>query len=183
MMPSNEEMIRHTKKWVTDVVIGANFCPFAAKEVRNNTLHYEVAPSGHMKDCLAILLNEFIRLDEHPEIETTLLLIPHGYLDFLDYLDLVDEAEKLLANNGYEGVYQLASFHPEYCFAGSDEHDAANYTNRSIYPMLHLLRESSIEEAIDKYPNTDDIPERNVQFAHNKGLAYMKLLRQQCLGN
>jgi uncharacterized protein len=75
----------------------------------------------------------------------------------------------------------VASFHPDYCFEGSDENDAANYTNRSIYPMLHLLREESLERALETFPNPENIPNRNINFARKKGLAYMKLLREQCM--
>ena len=180
-MPSNEEMILQTQKWVMDVVVGANFCPFAAKEVKNKTIHYHVAPEGSMKMNLTDILQEFFRLDDEPEIETTLLLFPYRYPNFLDFLKLAEQAEKLLAKNDYEGVYQIASFHPDYLFEGSVETDAANYTNRSIYPMLHILREESIEKAIEKFADPEGIPERNIQFAQNKGLTYMKLLREQCM--
>jgi hypothetical protein len=94
---------------------------------------------------------------------------------------LAEQAEKMLAKNDYEGVYQIASFHPDYLFEGSLDSDAANYTNRSIYPMLHILREESIEKAIEKFADPDGIPQRNIQFAQNKGLTYMKLLREQCM--
>jgi hypothetical protein len=86
-----------------------------------------------------------------------------------------------LIKNGYEGVYQVASFHPLYLFAGSDEKDAANYTNRSVYPMLHLLRESSIDKALESYIDPENIPVRNIEFARKKGLVYMKMLRDTCM--
>jgi hypothetical protein len=181
-LPSNETMIQQTQKWVLDVVIGANFCPFAAKEVKNKTIHYEVAEKGSLAMDLAAIQAEFVRLDEYPQIETTILLFPHAYANFEDYLAMVDDAEDLLFENDYEGVYQMASFHPLYLFAGSNEQDAANYTNRSIYPMLHILRESSMDIALEKYSDPEAIPERNIQFARDKGYAYMKLLREQCLG-
>ncbi len=180
-MPSNEEMILQTQKWVMDVVVGANFCPFAAKEVKNKTIHYHVAPEGSVKMNLTDILQEFFRLDDEPEIETTLLLFPYRYPNFLDFLKLAEQAEKMLAKNDYEGVYQIASFHPDYLFEGSLDSDPANYTNRSIYPMLHILREESIEKAIEKFADPDGIPQRNIQFAQNKGLTYMKLLREQCM--
>ena len=94
---------------------------------------------------------------------------------------MLREAEKLLKRKGYEGVYQLASFHPHYRFAAASAGDAANYTNRSPYPMLHLLKEESIEKALQHYPNPEQIPERNIQFAREKGPAYMKMLRDSCL--
>jgi uncharacterized protein len=84
---------------------------------------------------------------------------------------------RLQKKQGYEGVYQVASFHPNYLFAGSHENDAANYTNRSVYPMLHLLREEAVEKALEHYKDPETIPERNIQFAREKGLAYMKKLQ------
>ena len=93
---------------------------------------------------------------------------------------MVDVAERLLKQKGYEGIYQLASFHPLYRFAGTDDNDAANFTNRSLYPMLHLLREESIEKALQHYKEPESIPEYNIHFAREKGLVYMKMLRDAC---
>ena len=176
----NARIILQTKKWITDVVIGCNFCPFAAKEVKQNTIHYCVEPAIGIELCLQTFMLECRRLDNEPRIETTLIIFPNAVPVFEDYLGLVDLAEKLLAEHDYEGVYQVASFHPEYCFAGAPDDDAANYTNRSIYPMLHLLREESIEKALEKYSDPESIPERNIRFAHNKGAEYLKRLRDAC---
>jgi hypothetical protein len=117
------------------------------------------------------------RLDNDATIETCLLIFPNAFQKFDDYLDLLALAEKRLKRNGYEGIYQVASFHPLYVFENSDEHDPANYTNRSIYPMLHLLREASIDSALENYKSPESIPVRNINFAREKGLAYMKMLR------
>ena len=174
-------IISQTKKWITDVVVGCNFCPFAARELKQNRVHYRVEFATELSICLESFLQECIRLDKDKEIETTLLIFPNAFHSFDEYLALVDVAEKLLRKKGYEGIYQVASFHPLYRFAGSQADDAANYTNRSIYPMLHLLREESIERALERYPNPEQIPERNIRFAHEKGLAYMKMLRDACL--
>ncbi len=178
---SQIEMIQQTRKWVQLVVVGQNFCPFAAKEVKDDTILYKVAEPGTRKASVKSLLLECIHLDEHPEIETTLLLYPIRFELFEDYLLLVEDAEQMIFDEGYEGTYQLASFHPMYLFEGSDETDAANYTNRSIYPMIHLLRESSLETVIEKHNNPEGIPAKNVKFARDKGLNYMKLLREQCM--
>lgn len=176
-----EHIVAQTKKWITDIVIGCNFCPFANREVKQNRVHYKVEFSAALELCLETFLEECKRLDEGKAIETTLLILPNGFGDFDDYLTLVELAETLLAENGYEGIYQVAGFHPLYRFADSDTDDAANYTNRSIYPMLHLLREESIEIALQNYPNPEQIPTRNIDFARKKGLAYMKMLRDGCL--
>jgi hypothetical protein len=93
----------------------------------------------------------------------------------------VKKSEKLLIKENYDGVYQIASFHPDYCFAGEDENDPANYTNRSIYPMLHILREESLTKALSLYPNPELIPQKNIDFARQKGLQYMQILRATCL--
>jgi hypothetical protein len=173
--------ITKTKKWITDVVIGCNFCPFAAREVKLDRVRYEITDTRDMAIALELLMNECRTLDENTGIETTLLIFTHGFTSFDDYLDLVSLAEQTLKHHRYEGVYQVAGFHPLYRFAGEEEDDAANYTNRSPYPMLHLLREESIEKALEKYPDPDSIPERNIEFARNKGEAYMKALRNACL--
>jgi hypothetical protein len=117
------------------------------------------------------------RLDSDATIETCFIIFPNAFQNFDDYLDLVSLAENRLKRNGYEGVYQVASFHPLYLFADSDQNDPANYTNRSIYPMLQLLREESIDKALENYKSPESIPARNINFAREKGLAYMKMLR------
>jgi hypothetical protein len=120
------------------------------------------------------------QLDAIAAIETTLLIFPEALRSFTEYLNFVKRAEEYLNKKGYEGKYQLASFHPDYFFAGADENDAANYTNRSIYPMLHILREKGISKAIANFPEPENIPERNMAYARKKGLEYMKALRESC---
>jgi len=175
-MTDRHRIIQQTQNWIEQVVIGCNFCPFAAKEVRNDTIHYEVVEAVEMAAVLEALLIECGRLDQQPAIETSFLIFLDAFEDFNEYLTLVELAEQLLRKNRYEGIYQLASFHPRYIFEGSDEGDAANYTNRSVYPMLHLLREESIEKVLEKYPDPENIPERNVRFAREKGIDYMRAL-------
>ena len=173
----SEQIIGKTKKWIVDVVIGCNFCPFAANVVKQETIFYKVEESARIDTCLDSFLHEMKRLDNDASIETIFLIFPNAFQKFDDYLDLVSLAEDLLKRNGYEGVYQVASFHPLYLFANSDENDPANYTNRSIYPMLHLLREESIDKALENYKDPESIPARNINFAKEKGVAYMKMLR------
>ncbi len=175
-----EQVIAQTKQWIGDVVIGCRFCPFAAKDFKRGRIHYQVAGATDPEACLRAFLLECQRLDVQPSIETTLLILPDAYPEFVDYLDLVAMAEGLLEAEDYEGIYQVAGFHPEYRFADADAEDPANYTNRSIYPMLHLLREESIEKALATYPDAEGIPEKNVAFARHKGLASMTLLRDAC---
>ena len=174
---SPEQIIERTKKWIVDVVIGCNLCPFAANVVKQQTIFYKVEENMEMDVCLDSFVHEMKRLDNDAAIETSFLIFPKTFENFDDYLDLVALAENRLKRNGYEGVYQVASFHPLYLFAGSDENDPANYTNRSIYPMLQLLREESIDKALENYKSPESIPVRNINFAREKGLAYMKTLR------
>ena len=174
---NSEQIIDRTKKWIIDVVIGCNFCPFAANVVKQKTIFYKVEENKEVETCLASFVLEMDRLDNDPAIETSFLIFPNAFQQFDDYLDLVSLAEKLLKRKSYEGVYQVASFHPLYLFANSDESDPANYTNRSIYPMLQLLREESIDKALANYKDPESIPARNINFAKEKGLVYMKMLR------
>ena len=176
----DELVVTQTKKWITDVVIGCNFCPFAANEVRLDAIRYVVERSNDLNRCLQIIIREFIVMDSDESVATTLIIFPDSFENFDDYLDLVSLAEALLEKEGYEGVYQVASFHPKYLFAGSDDSDAANFTNRSVYPMLHILRESQVERALKKYPGAAKIPGTNIKFAQELGLDKMKMLRNAC---
>ncbi|MBP6310496.1 MAG: DUF1415 domain-containing protein, partial [Arenimonas sp.] len=115
-MPKSN-VIEHTQQWIEEVVIGLNFCPFAKREIRKNAVRFILNESGDMQETLQQLIAECELLDANPDTETTLLILPNGFEDFLYYLDLTEMAEDLLAEQGYEGVYQVASFHPEYCFA------------------------------------------------------------------
>jgi uncharacterized protein len=180
-MVIDQQVIEQTKKWINDVVVGCNFCPFAATVIKQQTVHYRVEISTDANICLQTFLLEAMRMDDDVTTETSFIIFPNTFQQFNDYLDIVSVAEKLLQQNGYEGIYQVASFHPLYLFAGSVENDAANYTNRSVYPMLHLLREASIDKALQNYKHPENIPDTNINFAKEKGLVYMKMLRDACL--
>jgi uncharacterized protein len=180
-MITDAKAIEQTRKWITDVVVACNFCPFAAKEIRQNSIHYQVENSTDTGTCLTSLMAECKRLDNNDIIATTLLIFTHAFPRFDTYLDMVSVAEQLMADQNYEGIYQLASFHPLYLFANAPVDDAANYTNRSVYPMLHLLREDSMEKAVAAFPHPETIPDRNIVFAREKGIGYMKTLLAACL--
>jgi hypothetical protein len=174
------QIIAQTKNWIKTIVIGCNFCPFAAKEVKQDSIHYQVEMGTTINACKDALVREFIRLDNDNSIGTTLLILPNIFSGFNNYLDYVALSESILRKKGYTGKYQLASFHPLYQFAGTAVEDVVNYTNKSIYPMLHLLREDRISEALLRYPDPEGIPQRNINFARQKGSAYMKMLRDDC---
>lgn len=180
-MQKNEQVIEQTKTWIKEVVVGCNFCPFAAKELKLGRIYYQVVRSADFKKGLEALAIEFERLDDEEEIETTLIIFPDDFADFYHYLELTDLAEKFLKKQKRQGVYQVASFHPEYLFAGSTKVDPANYTNRSVFPMLHLLREASLTAALEQFPHPEKIPQNNIEFARTKGLEFMKGLRASCL--
>lgn len=167
-------IIEQTRAWVSSVIVGYNFCPFARREVERHSIRYHVSHERRLEECLHTLASEWHYLDEHPDTETSLLIFAESFTRFDDYLDMLDVANHLLVEQGYEGVYQLASFHPDYCFEGSDDNDAANYTNRSPYPMLHIIREASLEQALANYPNPESIPERNVELARKEGIEIMR---------
>ncbi|PKF63793.1 DUF1415 domain-containing protein [Psychromonas sp. psych-6C06] len=177
---NNDEIILHTQCWVKDVIVKYNICPFARKEVESGTIHYAVSKHTDKALLLSDLMVQCQKLDKHPEIETTLLIMPVGLEGFYDFLDLVELANDLLEMENYEGVYQLANFHPDYCFAGEVQSEPSNYTNRSPYPTLHIIREESMELAINNHPDVDAIPDRNIAFANKKGNPFFADLLARC---
>lgn len=184
-MPDNnndeERIIAQTKKWVNNVIVAHNFCPFAKREIDKGSVRYFLSRDTDNNKRLESVISECIFLDQNEEIETTLIIFPSGLDDFESFLSFTFLAEELLIAQGYEGIYQLASFHPDYCFQGAEDNDPANYTNRSPYPMLHLIREDSLEKALEHYPSPDSIPERNIEYAREQGLEKMKDLLAQSI--
>ncbi|TVP16056.1 DUF1415 domain-containing protein [Shewanella sp. KCT] len=169
-----------TQNWVEKVIMKYNICPFARREVERNSIRYKVVEQHQLEAVLNALIDECHYLEEHPQTETTLFILPRGFEGFYHYLDLVDIANALLIDQGFEGVFQLASFHPDYCFDGEPQDSAANYTNRAPYPTLHIIREASMERALADYEDPESIPERNIAFAERKGEAFFVKLLQSC---
>ena len=166
MSDANEEaIVVKTERWVSRVVIGLNLCPFAKAVQVKGQVRYVVSSAETTTSLLADLERELTSLaaTSAAEVDTTLLVHPRVLTDFADYNDFLSEADERLAELGLEGELQIASFHPDYCFAGSDANDAANYTNRSPYPLLHLLREASVSRAVDAFPEPATIYERNIE--------------------
>ena len=158
-------IVERTTRWVERVVIGLNLCPFAKAVQVKGLVRYVVSAATTNQLLLADLERELLALVERPasEIDTTLLIHPHVLADFGDYNDFLSEADALLETLQLVGVLQLASFHPDYCFADVAPTDQANHTNRSPYPMLHLLREDSMTRAVEAFPEPDTIYERNIE--------------------
>ena len=180
--PANKDqnIIDQTQCWVKNIIVGHNFCPFAKRELERGSIRYSVNNNTDLESALQAMIDECVHLDDNNDIETTLLILSEGFQDFEKYLDLVELGEKLIDDQGYEGIYQFASFHPDYCFAGAEQDDPANYTNRSPYPMLHLIREASMEQALKNYPEPEKIPDRNVDHARELGLDEMKRQLDLC---
>ncbi|ARU55754.1 hypothetical protein OLMES_1679 [Oleiphilus messinensis] len=175
--------IQATQQWVNDVIVKYNFCPFARPVLNENRVRFSVITEDRIQDCLTHLLKECQLLDDQPEVETTLIILENGFNGFDDYLELLSLSEALLIDQDYEGIYQLASFHPEYQFAGAPQDDPANYTNRSPFPVLHLLREESLEVALRDVDNPEKIPERNIRVARELGTTVLKKALQDCQEN
>jgi len=175
-----ENIIKQTESWLSSFIISYNICPFAKKEHDKGSIRYAVIESDNIEQCLESVISECQILDSDSSIETTLVIFPNNFTHFDDYLDFLSLAESLLFDQQYEGIYQLASFHPNYCFDGEAENDPANYTNRSPYPMLHLIREESLEKALDSYPHPEKIPERNITLTRQIGLEKLQAILQKC---
>jgi hypothetical protein len=163
--PTDAAVIEKTSRWVDQVVIGLNLCPFAKAVQVKAQVRYVVSRAETTASLLNDLKRELLSLDATPaaEVDTTLLMHPRVLGDFDDYNDFLAEADELLCELGLEGELQIASFHPHYRFADSAANDAANYTNRSPYPLLHLLREASVSRAVDTFPEPAKIYERNIE--------------------
>lgn len=160
-----------TRRWLERAVIGLNLCPFAKAVQAKNQVRIVVSAAQTAADLLQQLGEELLHLrDTAPElVDTTLLVHPQVLGDFLDYNDFLDDADALLVELGLEGDIQVASFHPHYQFADTEPDDVENLTNRAPYPILHLLREASVERAVEAYPEPDAIIERNIATVRELG--------------
>ncbi len=168
---SEADVIAYTRQWVETIVVGLNLCPFASPVVRKNTLRYAVSESEDVDALANDFVNELSLIQEadEKEIATTLLIMPRAVTDLYDYLDLLAYFEKLLAKAELSGVFQLASFHPAYLFAGVDADDLSHWTNRSPFPMIHIIREGQMSRVLMHYENPEEIPERNIKLLRELG--------------
>jgi hypothetical protein len=166
-----EDPVTATQTWLEKAVIGLNLCPFAKAVHVHRRIRYFVSVAASTTRLLEDLMSELRALDaaNPDQCETTLLIHPHVLSDFADYHDFLARADDAVAELGLEGVIQIASFHPGYRFADAGPDDIENYTNRSPYPMLHLLRESSVEHAVTTYPDTATIYQKNIATLRRLG--------------
>jgi hypothetical protein len=168
---SNEEAIAATKLWLERAVIGLNLCPFAKGVHVKNQIRYVVSAAQTPEDLLRDVLAEFEVLAEASpaEIDTTLLIHPQVLTDFLDYNDFLEVVDAALEDVDLAGVLQVASMHPQYQFVDTESDDITNYTNRSPYPTLHLLREDSIDQAVEAFPEAEQIFDKNIETMRKLG--------------
>jgi hypothetical protein len=174
----DEQLIAETRAWVEKAVIGLNLCPFAQAVSVGGRIRYCVSHARDADALVADLASEISGLmsADAQSIETTLLIHPDVMRDFLDYNDFLDIADATIEALGYTGELQVASFHPDYQFEGTGLDDIENYSNRSPYPTLHLLREESVERAVEADPDTDLIYERNIETLRRLGHAGWRAL-------
>lgn len=168
---TNEDAIAATKLWLEKAVIGLNLCPFAKGVYVKNQVRYVVSAAQTPEELLADVLREFEVLAEakRENIDTILLIHPHVLTDFLDYNDFLEVVDNALEDVDLAGILQVASMHPQYQFADTELDDITNYTNRSPYPTLHILREESIDEAVAALPEAEMIFEKNIETMQKLG--------------
>src|SRR3990167_749400 len=171
--PDAANVIAAMQQWLERAVIGLNLCPFAKAVHVKGQIRYVVYPGNYAQECLALLRTELLDLaGADPELrDTTLLMAPHAWPDFLDFNDFLDQADRVLRKAKLDGVLQIASFHPRFQFADSEPDDISNYTNRAPFPTLHLLREASIDRAVQAFPNAESIFDKNIETLEHLGHA------------
>jgi hypothetical protein len=171
-MPTDHAVLAATRGWLERAVIGLNLCPFAKAVHSKGQVHIAVSaaelPAQVLED-LALELEALVARDAQ-ERDTTLLVVPHCLELFLDFNDVVARGERMIRKKGLEGIIQLASFHPRYCFADANEDDVTNFSNRSPYPILHLLREASIDKAVRAFPDPESIYGANLETLRKLGV-------------
>lgn len=155
------------ERWLKDIVVGLQLCPFAKAPLQKKQIRFSISDAATEEQLIDELVKECQHLDDHQETETTLLICPDLLPDFFDFCQFIQWAESTLKKQHWQGIYQLAHFHPQYCFTGCDQDDAQNLTNRSPYPILHILREASLEKALERFEEPASIPEKNIQTMSN----------------
>ncbi|QDG49894.1 DUF1415 domain-containing protein [Persicimonas caeni] len=166
-----EDVVTKTRRWLEDAVIGLNLCPFARAVYVRDEVRIAVDEARGFEDAIRRALDEADRLLQAApdDIATTLVVFPHALSDFDEFLDAVDAVDELIERAGAAGILQLAHFHPQYQFEGTEADDLENFTNRAPYPTLHLLREAQISEGVASHPNPEAIPERNIEVLEELG--------------
>ncbi len=177
----HKEILQQTRCWLREIVIGLNFCPFAQREFDQQRIHYDISSATHLEAALVSFADALYKLQADDDIETTLVIFPTGFDAFDDFVELIELADQLIDELDFRSVFQIAHFHPDYCFADTEPDDPANFTNRAPFATLHLLRESSLQKAIASHPDTTQIPENNIKLARETGFAKMQALLNHCI--
>jgi hypothetical protein len=180
MAMNNTAVEASVRLWVDTFVVDLNLCPFAKRELVKNRVRFAVTNATTEEDLLMTLEDELSLLNEEPSVETTLLILPDILQDFYDYNQFLDYSDGLLKQMELDGIYQIASFHPNYRFGGTDPQDAENFTNRSPYPILHILREESLDKVLASTEHAEQIPLRNIELMNSMGAEKLKLLLESC---
>jgi len=173
-------IIESVAHWVDSVVVDLKLCPFAKRELINDRVRFAVTDARSEEQLLTALEAELKLLDGDASVETSLLIHPNLLQDFGDYNQFLNIIDSLLIEMQLDGIFQIASFHPRYQFAGTGPHDAENFTNRSPYPLLHILREDSLRRAIAGYPDIDQVPIRNIELMNRLGTKRLESLLARC---
>ena len=160
-----QKVEQETRQWLQQVVVGLNLCPFAHRPLQDNTIRIHVTDCQDEETLLQVLFDEILLLQETPReaLETTLLVLTDVLQSFDEFNQFLNLSDQLLVDRGWQGVFQIASFHPEYCFHGVSADSDENLTNRSPWPVLHIIREESLERAVARYPDPHLIPQRNIE--------------------
>ncbi|HAV70571.1 hypothetical protein CEE60_10585 [Stenotrophomonas maltophilia] len=171
-LTATRDPIAETRKWLEQIVIGLNLCPFAKAVYVKDQVRFVLSDATTPEALVEELAEELILLRDTPaeQIDTTLIVHPDVLTDFLEYNDFLDNADAAIEALDLQGILQVASFHPQYQFAGVAPDDVSNYTNRAPYPTLHLLREDSVERAVAAFPDPDVIVERNIDTLDKLGI-------------
>lgn len=176
----SSEVERQVENWLTSIVIDLNLCPFAQAEYRKNKIRFKVSTAESEQEIVRDLIVELSLVNKHDGIETSLLILPHALAEFEYFNDFLGFADSLLEEMNLDGVFQFASFHPDYRFADTEADDVENFTNKAPYPILHILRESSLDWAVEQHPDTEQIPLDNIALMNKLGREHMLKLLTAC---
>lgn len=185
LMSTSDLVEQHIRAWLESFIVGLNLCPFARPVIASDGLRIAICESEDLDQLHRAFLTELdlIQQSKEQEIATTLLVMPNALADFDDYLMFIDNAEALIEELGLDGTIQLASFHPEYLFDGEAEDSASHFSNRSPYPVIHFLREEMLTDALEEFPNPEQIPLRNISTLEKIGRAEIELRWQKLRGD
>jgi hypothetical protein len=168
------------RRWVERLVIAHNLCPFARRELEGGSVRFRVTDAQDEEQLMMALVDELERLRREPDIETTLLIHPGVLQDFVDFNQFLAACDELLVLASLDDVFQIASFHPDYQFTGTSPEDAENFSNRSPYPILHILREDSVSRAVAAHPDAAGIPDCNIALLKELGSDRLQQIWREC---